>query len=162
MAFTFNTSSTKILSDITIPSGNSGSEALTFGPNTNDTTFNEVTSGQPVKAKLKTANEYQFAASVNVFDSLGTPHVLKTVFERLSQNIWLWSVDDPTPADKNNVGLAGFGKLVFDADGKFDSSNSEVFESEIGGQMTGSNRASSLLQVIFDPADDGLRPVTIE
>ena len=126
-SFTFNTAATKILSDFVIPSGNSGSEALTFAPNTNDTTFNEVSSGQPVKAKLKTANEFQFAASANVFDSLGTPHVLKTVFERVDQNTWLWSVDDPTPNNKNNVGLAGFGKLVFDKDGKFDASNSEIF-----------------------------------
>lgn len=162
MTFTFNTASTKILSDFVIPSGNSGSEALTFSPNTNDTTFNEVTSGQPVKAKLKAANEYQFAASVNVFDSLGQAHVLKTVFERVSQNVWMWSIDDPTPNDKNNIKLAGFGKLVFDAEGKFDSSTSEIFESEIGGEMKGTNRPSSLLQVIFDPSDDGGAPPPAE
>lgn len=162
MTMTFATASTKVLSDFAIPGGNSGSEALTFSPNTNDVTFNEVTSGQPVKAKLKTANEYQFAASVNVFDSLGAPHVLKTVFERVSQNTWLWSVDDPTPNDINNVKLAGFGKLVFDDDGKFDPSNSEIFETEVGQEMKDTNRPSSLLQIVFDPADDGGAPPPAE
>ncbi|MBI4179689.1 flagellar hook-basal body complex protein [bacterium] len=154
----FVTESTKVLSDFAIPSGNSGNEALSFSPNTTDTSFNEADSGQTVKAKLKPANEYQFAASVNVFDSLGAPHNLKTVFERVSQNEWLWSVDDPTPADPKNVKLAGFGKLTFDKDGKFDSANSEIFESEIGQEMTGTNRPSSLLQINFDPAVDGGAP----
>lgn len=154
----FSTISGKIKSDFAVPSGNSSSEALTFTPNTNDTKFNIVDSGNPVKAKLKAQNEYQFAASVNVFDSLGEAHTMPFFFERISQNKWLWSVDDPTPADPNDVKLAGFGVITFDSEGKLDSSGSETFESEVGQEMTSANRPSSLLQVIFDPADDGGAP----
>ncbi len=156
--FTFSTSANTVLTDIVVPSGNTQSESITFVPNTADTTMNQADAGNPVSTTVKNRDEYQYATSVNTYDSLGAAHTLTFYFERKSTNEWMWSVMDPTPKDPNDVKMAGYGILAFKEDGTYDSANSVTYNSEVGQDSP--TRPSNLQTVIYDPSAWGGAPPT--
>lgn len=130
--------------DIFIPNGNEGPESITFSPNTyvaNYSSYDKdsmptmgivevVDNGDPATTVQKRPDEYIYSISREVFDSLGTVHDLTFVFERLSTNLWLWQVKNPSEDVNAPEGLlAGYGTLAFNADGSYNRDISQVFQS---------------------------------
>jgi flagellar hook-basal body protein len=120
--------------DFFIPNGNEGPEDITFTPNSitsGMTSYDRggkvylADSGDPVTAILKDKKEYEWKIAENFYDAFGNPHKSNFVFEKLSENKWLWKVMNPIETDK----VAGYGLLKFKGDGTFDYENSEIFGS---------------------------------
>lgn len=162
------------ITEIFIPSGSiTGADPIAFEPNTTETTTaSDLTfgvdsnqpdvcalSGNPVTATFNNKDDYQYITDVNVYDSLGKAHNVKITFEKKSDNLWMWSIADPDPADPENVGLAGYGLLAFKADGSYDPSNSITFESEVGLNNADSKGPIAYKGIYFDPPGWGGAPL---
>ena len=84
---------------------------------------------------------YDYASSTQVYDTLGNPHLVTTYFRKDADATnawdWYWSAEDGTGGSLGNAaGSAPSGQIVFDADGKIDTT--------ITGNGTGAIAASAL------------------
>ena len=165
------------VTEIFIPSGSlTGADPITFTPNTSETSTavdnafkyeydggsaytGLALGGNPITATINNRDEYQFVTNIDVYDSLGKAHNVPITFERKDTNLWMWSINDPTPNDPNNVGLAGYGLIAFKADGSYDPASSITFKSEVGLNISSPTGPVDFQGVFFDPSDDGGAPL---
>lgn len=165
------------VTEIFIPSGSlTGADPITFTPNTTETSTagdvaftNEYDGGKaytgialggnPVTATMNNIDDYKYVTNIDVYDSLGEAHNLPVTFERKSTNLWMWSINDPTPDDPNDVNLAGYGLIAFKADGTYDPGSSLTFKSEVGLNSTPPTGPVDVQGIYFDPADWGGAPL---
>ena len=130
--------------DFFISNGNNGPEAISFTPNSSLTQYErggnayKADSGDKAEAILKEKGNREYTISTDLFDAYGVSYKTDMIFEKLSENKWLWTVMNPVEKEK----VAGYGLLMFKGDGTFDSENSQVFGSPsdpglIGGKFKG-------------------------
>ncbi|MFH1098066.1 MAG: flagellar hook-basal body complex protein [Candidatus Desantisbacteria bacterium] len=130
--------------DFFIPNGNNGAETISFTPNSSLAQYDrggiayKADSGAKAEATLKDKEKREYKISTDLFDAYGVSYKTDMIFERLSENKWLWTVMNPVEKEK----VAGYGLLMFKGDGTFDSENSQVFGSPsdpglIGGKFKG-------------------------
>jgi flagellar hook-basal body protein len=135
--------------DFFIPNGNDGPEGIHFIPNSSLAKYDrggiayQADSSQMAQAELKDKELWEYKISTELFDAFGVSHQTDVIFERLSENKWLWTAMNPVEKGK----IAGYGLLMFDGDGNFDIENSQIFGSPsdpgmVGGKFKG---------IYFDP-----------
>ncbi len=130
--------------DFFIANGNNGPEAINFTPNSSLAQYErggnayKADSGEKAAAILKDKENREYKISTDLFDAYGVARKTDMIFEKLSENKWLWTVMNPVEKEK----VAGYGLLLFKGDGTFDFENSQVFGSPsdpglIGGKFKG-------------------------
>lgn len=129
-------------------------EAFQFTPNTSQITGNagnnnQASSGDSASVNLKNPDDYKTSTSVQVFDSMGTPHTVTLRFEKISQNQWLAYAVDPT--DTNGTRVAFQRLLAFDATGKFDSTSTIPYASPAAAGTP----SATFNGIYFDPPRAG-------
>ncbi|MFH1963180.1 MAG: flagellar hook-basal body complex protein [bacterium] len=138
--------------DFFIPNGNDGPENIHFTPNSSLETYDrggiaykasDPSRIQMAATELKAKNDREYKISEELFDAFGVSHQTDIIFERLSENKWLWTAMNPVEKEK----IAGYGLLMFDESGNFDVENSQIFGSPsdpgmVGGKFKG---------IYFDP-----------
>ncbi|MDI6780586.1 MAG: flagellar hook-basal body complex protein [bacterium] len=135
--------------DFFIPNGNNGPEGIRFIPNSSLSKYDrggnayKADSSQMAQVELKAEELREYKISTELFDAFGVSHQTDIIFERLSENKWLWTAMNPVEKGK----IAGYGLLMFDGNGNFDVENSQIFGSPsdpgmVGGKFKG---------IYFDP-----------
>ncbi|MEK8023395.1 MAG: flagellar hook-basal body complex protein [Candidatus Hydrogenedentota bacterium] len=129
-------------------------EAFQFTPNTSQITGNagnnnQANSGDSVSVNLKGPDDYQVSTSVQVYDSLGTPHTMTLRFEKISQNQWLMYGVDPTDPAGERVAVQRL--LAFGADGSFDTTSTIPYASPAAAGTS----QSTFTGIYFDPPRAG-------
>ncbi len=156
--------------DIFIPNGNEGPENIAFSANTGirytNGDFYPQTVDSQIGISLTGVNlSAQVDKKETLYDSFGNGYETTFIFERLSTNKWLWTATNPVENDK----FAGYGILVFDGYGAYNSANSQIFESPSDNSTTRGNRFKG---IYFDPPSfihrggspphrEGVEPVVI-
>lgn len=154
--------------DVFIPNGNKGAENITFIPNNPQSGTYIYPNGAPrvfmadegtaVTTVLKNPKDdpnaktkgYLYESPTTFYDAFGNPYQANFLFEKLSDNRWLWRVMNPIEPDK----IAGYGVLAFNGNGVIDSDNSKVFESPSDPLAYGSRFKG----IYFDPPDTPTPP----
>lgn len=130
-------------------------ETFQFQPNISQITGNngnnnQADSGDSASVNMKNPEDFVHATSIQVFDSLGTPHNLTLRFEKLRRNQWLASAIDPTDPDGERLAFQRI--LAFDEDGKFDATSTIPYESPAAdGTLLG----DGFTGIYFDPPQAG-------
>ena len=95
------------------------------------------------------ANTYNYSSSVQVFDTLGNPHLLTTYFVKTAQNTWNWAWSTQT-ADGTNTVLQGVGAtpLEFTTDGILAAPVTETIPAAALDWLNGSTPTA--IDVTFD------------
>jgi len=163
--------------DLFIPNGNEGPEAITFSPNTSVANYksydpdDDITNGfpeladhgDPVTTARLSSDKYLYNVTQEVYDSQGNGHEMVFIFEKLDTNYWLWTVRNPAEDKLAPEGkLAGYGTLIFNHDGSYNRHFSETFQSpsdpatydgDNGESQTGRTTTIGYRGIYFDPPE---------
>ncbi len=90
---------------------------ILFEPDTAQIEADGPISGASGQTEKKSDEAVQVAASADAYDSEGQQYTLTMRFEKQDTKTWMWHAMDPTPIDKDQPRMAGFGKIEFTEDG---------------------------------------------